>query len=204
MLGRRRSFDKDKMLDKLMNVFWRHGYAGTSMSHLTGETGLTKPSLYAAYGNKEDMYCAALGSYLQLQSEEVYSKLADDGRSLTETLSDFLKATAKGATRPGRPEGCFIAGASCDAQAELLPEKAFAQITQINKTGNDMLAEVLRAHLGSDAGRDADTLANYILVLQNGLVQLAIRGVDYATLEATVDVAMDGVNASLSSRFRSS
>ena len=204
MLGRRRSFDKDKMLDNLMNVFWRHGYAGTSMSHLTDETGLTKPSLYAAYGNKEDMYCAALGSYLQLQSEEVYAKLADDGRSLAETLSDFLNATAKGATRPGRPKGCFIAGASCDAQADLLPEKALAQITQINEMGNDMLAEVLRVHLGANADRDAEILANYILVLQNGLVQLAIRGADSAALEATANVAMEGLNALLSSRIHSS
>ena len=198
MLGRRRSFDKGEVLDRLMNVFWQHGYAGTSMSDLTDATNLTKPSLYAAYGNKEAMYCAALNCYLQLQSEEVYSMLADDGRGMTETLADFLKATAKGATRPNRPAGCFIAGASCDARAELLPDEALALINQINAMGSEMLVGFFRAHLSSKAPKkiDAESLAGYVQVLQTGLVQMAVRGMDYETLEQAIETAMAGLVAS--------
>ena len=195
MPGPQRSFDKNEVLDTLMNVFWRLGYVGTSMSDITHATGLTKPSLYAAYGNKEAMYCAALDCYLQLQSKDVYSKLVDDGRGLIDTLADFLKATAKGATRRNRPAGCFIAGASCDAQAELLPDEAYALISQINAVGNEMLVVFCRSHLSTRSCEkiDAESLAGYVLVLQSGLVQMAVRGMDYTSLERSIEIAIAGL-----------
>jgi AcrR family transcriptional regulator len=199
MPGPQRSFDKNEVLDTLMNVFWRQGYVGTSMSDITHATGLTKPSLYAAYGNKEAMYCAALDCYLQLQSKDVYSKLVDDGRGLIESLADFLKATARGATRRNRPAGCLIAGASCDAQAELLPDEAYALISQINSMGNEMLVEFCRLHLSPRArGKfDAESLAAYVLILQSGLVQMAVRGIDYTSLERSIETAIAGLACDL-------
>lgn len=190
------------MLDTLMNVFWHHGYAGTSLSTLTEATGLTKPSLYAAYGNKEAMFCAALGCYLQLQSETVYVKLQNDERDLPEALTDFLKATAAGATQSNRPAGCFIVGASCDAEADLLPADAQTLISQINTMGTDMLVSFFRSHLGdkTKGGIEAEALAEYVLVLQTGLVQMAVRRMNYAALERAIEIAMTGLNNQLSDR----
>lgn len=195
MLGRRRSFDKNEILDKLMTVFWRQGYAGTSMSDLSDATDLAKPSLYAAYGNKEDMYCEALGCYVGIQSETVYSVLQDEDRSLLEVLTDFLKASAKGATQSDRPTGCFIVGASCDAEAGLLPADAQARVLEINAMGMDMLIQFFRAHVetGTPGTFDAKSLARYVLVLQTGLVQMAGRGMDYAALERAIEIAVDGL-----------
>lgn len=199
MLGRRRSFDKDEMLDTVMTVFWQRGYAGTSMSDLTDATDLTKPSLYAAYGNKEAMYCAALDCYLQHQSETVYATLQDDGRAALDVLSDFLKASAKAATRPDRPAGCFIVSASSDACGGSLPATAQARIRQINAMATDMFVEFFKARPKSGARRksEAKSLAEYILVLQTGLVQMAVRGMDYASLERTIDIAMAGLSSRL-------
>lgn len=196
MLGRRRSFDKDDVLDTLMTVFWRKGYAGTSMSDLTDATKLTKPSLYAAYGNKEAMYCAALGCYVKIQSETVYAALANDERDLFEALSAFLKASAKGATQPDRPAGCFIVGASCDAVAGLLPEEARTRVGEINGIGTDMLTQFFQSHLGvRAAGKyDARSLAGYVLVLQTGLVQMAGRGADCASLDQSIEIAIAGLS----------
>ena len=62
--GRPRSFDTDEVLGQVRDAFWRYGYAGTSMDQLSAATGLHKPSLYGAFGDKKRLYLAALDNYL--------------------------------------------------------------------------------------------------------------------------------------------
>ncbi len=63
-MGRPREFDVDKALDLALQVFWRKGYEGASMADLTEAMGITKPSLYAAFGNKEELFRKALDRYV--------------------------------------------------------------------------------------------------------------------------------------------
>src|SRR6202521_2375322 len=63
-LGRPRSFDIDGALDRALQVFWRKGYEGTSLSDLTKAVGVNRPSLYAAFGDKEALFRKALHRYL--------------------------------------------------------------------------------------------------------------------------------------------
>src|SRR5213080_3138627 len=62
--GRPRSFDTDEVLERVRDTFWQYGYDGTSMDQLSAATGLHKPSLYGAFGDKKALYLAALESYL--------------------------------------------------------------------------------------------------------------------------------------------
>ena len=62
--GRPRSFDTDDVLARARDTFWKYGYAGTSMDQLSAATGLHKPSLYGAFGDKKALYLAALDNYL--------------------------------------------------------------------------------------------------------------------------------------------
>jgi AcrR family transcriptional regulator len=62
--GRPRSFDTDEVLARVRDTFWKYGYAGTSMDQLSAATGLHKPSLYGAFGDKKALYLAALDNYL--------------------------------------------------------------------------------------------------------------------------------------------
>src|SRR5258708_34443720 len=64
-LGRPRSFDIDRALDRALQVFWRKGYEGTSLSELTKAVGANRPSLYAAFGDKEPPFRKALDRYLE-------------------------------------------------------------------------------------------------------------------------------------------
>src|SRR5690606_10983188 len=61
--GRPREFDPDQALASALGVFWSKGYEGTSMTDLTEAMGITKPSLYAAFGNKEALFSRALDLY---------------------------------------------------------------------------------------------------------------------------------------------
>src|ERR1700677_2805326 len=63
VIGRPREFDIDKALERAMELFWRQGYEGTSLSDLTRELGLTRTSLYAAFGSKEALFLKALDLY---------------------------------------------------------------------------------------------------------------------------------------------
>ena len=58
--GRPRGFDEGEALDRAIEVFWERGYEGASMAELTGAMGINKPSLYAAYGNKQQLFRAAV------------------------------------------------------------------------------------------------------------------------------------------------
>src|SRR6266478_1585181 len=63
-VGRPRAFDTDKALDRAMKVFWRKGYEGASLPDLTRAMGINRPSLYAAFGNKESLFRKAIDRYV--------------------------------------------------------------------------------------------------------------------------------------------
>src|SRR6201995_3264849 len=62
-VGRPREFDTEEALSSALKVFWRKGYEGASLADLTEAMGITKPSLYAAFGNKEELFRKALDRY---------------------------------------------------------------------------------------------------------------------------------------------
>ncbi len=105
--GRPRSFDTDQVLDRVRDTFWRYGYAGTSMDQLSAATGLHKPSLYGAFGDKKKLYLAALDNYLadvRAEFAEAFSvpDLIESLRAMTEWSID--KFMGKDETGPG----CFM------------------------------------------------------------------------------------------------
>jgi AcrR family transcriptional regulator len=104
--GRPRSFDTDEVLGRVRNTFWRYGYAGTSMDQLSAATGLHKPSLYGAFGDKKRLYLAALDNYLA----EVRAQFGE--AFAVPDLSDSLYAMSEWSidkfVRSDEGSGCFM------------------------------------------------------------------------------------------------
>jgi AcrR family transcriptional regulator len=190
MTGRQRSFEKDAMLRTIMCVFWRNGYAGTSMANLTNATGLTKPSLYLAYGNKEEIFKASLGHYLEMQSEVIGSTLNSGNGTVSDCIADFLKASARSATQTDRPLGCFILAASSEAHSSAMPSGIRELIDNINNMALNMLIDFFKTKVRDSENRTRSS-AEYVLVLQSGIMQMALRGLDYAALENVIDMAIE-------------
>src|SRR5438874_10454761 len=75
-VGRPRAFDVDEALDQALKVFWRKGYQGTSLPDLTRAMGINRPSLYAAFGNKQSLFCKALHRYNKEHAAHLREALA--------------------------------------------------------------------------------------------------------------------------------
>lgn len=88
--GRPRKFDKEEVLQKILKEFWIKGFAATSLDDLSAATGLTRPSLYAAYGNKTQMYLAALQSFVGQMSDTAMPALSGAG-DLESALEGFYQ-----------------------------------------------------------------------------------------------------------------
>jgi AcrR family transcriptional regulator len=108
--GRPRSFDADAVLDKARTVFWNLGYAGASLDDIAAATGLNRPSLYAAFGDKHALYMAALARTREGAVVAMRAMLGSDGR-LREVLARLLTATIDIYVAGDLAQrGCFIVG----------------------------------------------------------------------------------------------
>src|SRR5689334_13025068 len=103
--GRPRGFDADAALDRAIEVFWRRGYEGASLGDLTEAMGINRPSMYAAYGNKEELFRRALTRYAE--ADMAYARRALEEPTAYRVIETFLRANADAITRPDRPAGCL-------------------------------------------------------------------------------------------------
>ena len=118
--GRPRSFDTDTALDRATEVFWRHGFQGASMAELTAATGLSKPSLYAAFGDKEALYLRCLQRYGARQVE-MQTALLDSEPDARRAVEGFMRAMVRFQTDPRLPGGCFVVNGTADCGGTTTP-----------------------------------------------------------------------------------
>ncbi len=190
--GRPRSFDVDEALEQATQVFWKHGFQSASFSDLTHATGLSKPSLYAAFGDKESLYLKALQRYVNALVEHHGKRLSDEpnGRKAIEA---FLLSLAELLVDPQLPGGCFIVNGTADCDGENLP-KAIEQALQAAMRCNETLLRerITRAKRDGELPATAEpaALASYLAVVAAGLAVQAKIGADLSKLKNVIQSAM--------------
>src|SRR4051812_45100840 len=105
--GRPRSFDRDAALDRAMLLFWEHGYEATSLSQLTSAMGISPPSLYAAFGDKQALFLETVERYITRGGADAEA-LMGDAKTAREAIARFLEASAAKLTDPKFPRGCMV------------------------------------------------------------------------------------------------
>ena len=104
-MARLREFDEEKALDAAMHLFWEKGYSATSLSDLTAKMGIQRPSLYAAFGDKEGLFEAAFRKYTKLHASKIRIKLQN--RPVKEGIRTFFKELVEEEYKKETNKGCF-------------------------------------------------------------------------------------------------
>lgn len=188
-IGRPREFDLDEALERAMRVFWEKGYEGASLAELTEAMGINRPSLYAAFGNKESLFKKALDRYGEGPACHVAKALQEP---TARAVADyFLRGTVDLLTNPQTPHGCLAVQSALACGKEAEPVKQ-----ELNRRRNEAECAIRkrleRAKENGDlpAGTDPADLARYLCVVSNGMSVQASAGATREELLKTVAMAL--------------
>jgi AcrR family transcriptional regulator len=188
-VGRPRAFDTDTALAKALEVFWRNGYDGTSLAELTEAMGINKPSLYAAFGNKDQLFLKAIEFYEKRPCSFFLPAL--EKPTAYEVAEHILYGAAINMADKSHPQGCLLVqGAlSCSAAATTVKEA----LLQRRVEGHSKLRERFeRAKQDGDLplSADAETLARYLGTVLHGMAVQANSGVTSEQLHQVAKMAL--------------
>jgi AcrR family transcriptional regulator len=182
--GRPRAFDPEAALDAALAVFWRQGYEGTSLADLTAAMGINRPSLYATFGNKEQLFERVLDRYLGGPGGLDAVLSAPTAREVAERL-------LRGAVELTGPGGCLSVNTvqNCGPDAEAARRAVIAR-----RADSDARLRARFEHARADAdlpaGCDPAGLARLVVTLGDGIAVQAAAGTGHADLTRLVDTVL--------------
>ena len=187
--GRPPAFCQEQALEKALHVFWQRGYEGASMAELTEALGMNKPSIYAAFGNKEELFRKALARYQQ--GAVAYVREALERPTAREVVETLLRQSVDLLTNPANPRGCLIVqGAlSCGASASAVQQELIAR----RRGFESALAkrfEQAKAVQELPAATDCQALAKYIATIHQGMSIQATSGATREELNNMIDLVL--------------
>ncbi|CAL9601703.1 HTH-type transcriptional repressor ComR [Streptomyces sp. enrichment culture] len=188
-MPRTREFDTEAAVSRAMELFWTRGYEATSVRDLTQHLGIGQGSLYAAFGDKDGLYRAALEHYRTTLAADALRSLEEEADARTAIRTLLTERIRVAVRSDGR--GCLAVNAVC----ERLPRDATTRRTvrDMQDASREALAEVLRAAMerGEIAARhDPHTAAAFLVTFLNGLLVSSKITPDARSLEPLVDIAL--------------
>ncbi len=188
-MGRHREFDVDQALDAALGVFWRKGYEGASYTDLTQATGVERPGLYSAFGNKEALFRQALARYYEHYLAFFTAALSQP--TSREVAKHILRGAAELSTRYPDRTGCLgihgVLAGSDDSEA------VRQTLIEARAEGERALRERFeQAKSDGDLPETADcrVLAAFVMAVTHGMAVQAKAGFSREMLEAVADQAL--------------
>lgn len=186
--GRPREFDTEKALDKAMLLFGRHGYEGTSLAALTEVMGINVPSLYAAFGNKEELFRRVVARYIEKPAS--YLPLALKEPTARRVTQRLFSGAINMVIKHGHPNGCLLvhgalaSGPNAEAARKELNHYRAAAESAVHRRFERAIAEG-----DLPASADPAKLACYVITVIWGMSVQAAGGATRAQLKQVADQA---------------
>lgn len=188
-MGRNREFDVDQALDAALCVFWRKGYEGASYTDLTQATGVERPALYSAFGNKEALFRQVLVRYYEQYLDFIPAAL--ELPTSREVAEHILLSAAELNTRYPDRKGCLgVHGALVGSDDS---EPIRLALINARAEGEALLRKRFeRAKQEGDLPQTANcaALAAFVLTVLHGMAVQAKAGFSRDTLETIVEQAL--------------
>lgn len=195
--GRPLSFDRERALEQAMHVFWQRGYEAASISELTTAMGITAPSLYTAFGDKERLFLEAIERYATGPGGG-YPRALEEEPTAYGAIKRCLEEAAEELTRPCHPKGCMVVMAATNcSEASAHIQAALAKRRAASASGIRCRIECGIANGELPAGTDAEALANFYTTVFQGMSMQATDGATRENLLATAAAAMRAWPAAL-------
>jgi TetR/AcrR family transcriptional repressor of nem operon len=193
-MARPREFDRETVLEQARLVFWAKGYAATSTDDLVKAMGIGRQSLYNTFGDKWQLYVAALADYQQ-RSMSSHAQRLQASASALQGLRDMLEGLAVDDDAL-RALGCMGVGSACEFGS------AEPQLSELRAKGSTYLKSrlVKRIREGQAAGEidpllSASEAANYLMMSMTGIQLAARSGAKVAELRRLARFAVDRLRA---------
>lgn len=187
--GRPRQFDEEQALDTALRLFWRHGYEGTSIAALATAMGLTVPSVYNAFGNKESLFMRAVDHYDRYSASLYVEAFAKT--SAQEVARGILMGEVDLVAGEDTPEGCLMIQGALATGPESAPvQQAMAKLRRQAEADVAARFELFAAAGQLPSGFSAKALAGYVMTVATGMAVQAKSGASREELVAVAEMAM--------------
>ena len=187
-MPRPREFDVDRAVDRAMDLFWRRGFASTSLQDLTSELGIGSGSLYGAFGSKEGLYGRALERYCAQQAGGLVGRL-EQATEIRPAIAAVLTEMAEAdLAEPGR--GCLLVNAATERSEDpATVERVGATLRRVESALAGALERAqARGELGPE--KEPARLARFLTTFIQGMRVVGQARADRAFLEDAVATAL--------------
>jgi AcrR family transcriptional regulator len=197
--GRPRKFNKEEALRIALHLFWRHGFEGVSIAKLASEMGINIPSLYAAFGNKEQLFLQTVELYGKTNANIYHPALAlpnayDVARAILLAEIDLV-------TNPDAPDGCLMVQGALVTSPQ--SEGLANLMSQMRQTAEIWIKE--RFDVAKESGEiaqnvDTAALACFIMTINSGIAVQAKTGVNKQSLLKIVEYSLLTIKSQMEGR----
>jgi AcrR family transcriptional regulator len=187
--GRPRCFDVEQALDRSMDLFWQKGFQNTSLDEIAEAVGVKKPSLYAAFGDKEMLFRKVVQRYSGKFSEPIQA--LDRYDDIRDAVSAFIDLGIAAGCGSGNPRGCLLASAFADSA--LLPPSLAAEITDLVGQADRAVAQRLKKAVRTrqlPTDFDVRGAAKFLICLMHGIALRVRAGESRGDLQRIKKVAL--------------
>lgn len=188
-IGRPRGFDTEEALERAMRVFWEQGYEGASLTELTRAMGINRTSMYAAFGNKEDLFRKSLERYTEGPAS--YGARALREPTARQVATALLNGAVRATTGISSPAGCLgVQGSLAAGEPGSNARDVLATWREefVSLLGDRLQQAVDEGDLPPDA--DAGLLARHLMTVANGIAVQAAGGITRDVLQQVAGMTL--------------